>query len=87
MTYQHVQESAGLQGDLGQPLIGVIAEEQGPFPISSINLFAPGGPLVKVERVVEDARCGHDDNHFAAGFAKVIRAAQNAELRRGPDLG
>jgi hypothetical protein len=29
MTYQHVQESASLQGDFGQPLIGVIAEEQG----------------------------------------------------------
>jgi hypothetical protein len=29
MKYQYVQESAGLQGDLGQPLIGVIAEEQG----------------------------------------------------------
>jgi hypothetical protein len=29
MTYQHVQEFASLQGDLGQPLIGVIAEEQG----------------------------------------------------------
>jgi hypothetical protein len=29
MTYQHVQEVASLQGDLGQPLIGVIAEEQG----------------------------------------------------------
>jgi hypothetical protein len=29
MTYQHVQESASLQGDLGQPLIGVIAEEEG----------------------------------------------------------
>jgi hypothetical protein len=29
MTYQHVQEFAGLQGDLGQPLIGVITEEQG----------------------------------------------------------
>jgi hypothetical protein len=29
MTYQHVQKSAGLQGDPGQPLIGVIAEEQG----------------------------------------------------------
>jgi hypothetical protein len=29
MTYQHVQEFAGLQGDLGQPRIGVIAEEQG----------------------------------------------------------
>ncbi len=29
MTYQPVQEFASLQGDLGQPLIGVIAEEQG----------------------------------------------------------
>ena len=29
MKYQHVQEFASLQGDLGQPLIGVIAEEQG----------------------------------------------------------
>ena len=29
MKYQHVQELASLQGDLGQPLIGVIAEEQG----------------------------------------------------------
>ena len=29
MTYQHVRESASLQGDLGQPLIGVIAEEKG----------------------------------------------------------
>jgi DNA/RNA-binding domain of Phe-tRNA-synthetase-like protein len=29
MKYQYVQESAGLQGDRGQPLIGVIAEEQG----------------------------------------------------------
>jgi hypothetical protein len=29
MTYQHVQEFASLQGDPGQPLIGVIAEEQG----------------------------------------------------------
>ena len=29
MTYQRVQEPANLQGDLGQPLIGVIAEEQG----------------------------------------------------------
>jgi hypothetical protein len=29
MTYQHVQELASLQGDPGQPLIGVIAEEQG----------------------------------------------------------
>src|SRR5437763_8381436 len=29
MTYQHVQEVASLKGDLGQPLIGVIAEEQG----------------------------------------------------------
>jgi hypothetical protein len=29
MTYQHAQEFANLQGDPGQPLIGVIAEEQG----------------------------------------------------------
>jgi hypothetical protein len=29
MTYQHVREFTGLQGDPGQPLIGVIAEEQG----------------------------------------------------------
>jgi hypothetical protein len=29
MTYQQVQEFASLQGNLGQPLIGVIAEEQG----------------------------------------------------------
>jgi DNA/RNA-binding domain of Phe-tRNA-synthetase-like protein len=29
MTYQHAQEFASLQGDRGQPLIGVIAEEQG----------------------------------------------------------
>jgi hypothetical protein len=29
MTYQHVPEFASLQGDPGQPLIGVIAEEQG----------------------------------------------------------
>ena len=29
MTYQPVQELASLQGDPGQPLIGVIAEEQG----------------------------------------------------------
>ena len=29
MTYQRVQEFASLQGDPGQPLIGVIAEEQG----------------------------------------------------------
>jgi hypothetical protein len=29
MTYQHTQEFASLQGDPGQPLIGVIAEEQG----------------------------------------------------------
>jgi hypothetical protein len=29
MTYQHVQEFTSLQGDLGQPLIGVIAEDQG----------------------------------------------------------
>ncbi len=29
MPHQHIQEFASLQGDLGQPLIGVIAEEQG----------------------------------------------------------
>jgi hypothetical protein len=29
MTHQYVQEFASLQGDPGQPLIGVIAEEQG----------------------------------------------------------
>jgi hypothetical protein len=29
MTYQHIQEPASLQGDLGQPLIGIIAEEEG----------------------------------------------------------
>jgi DNA/RNA-binding domain of Phe-tRNA-synthetase-like protein len=29
MTYQHVQEFTSLQGDLGQSLIGVIAEDQG----------------------------------------------------------
>jgi hypothetical protein len=29
MTYQPVQEFASLQGDIGQPLIGVIAEEEG----------------------------------------------------------
>jgi hypothetical protein len=29
MTYQPVRESASLQGDFGQPLIGVIAEEKG----------------------------------------------------------
>ncbi len=29
MTYQHAQEFAGLQGDPDQPLVGVIAEEQG----------------------------------------------------------
>jgi len=29
MTHQHIQELTSLQGDLGQPLIGVITEEQG----------------------------------------------------------
>jgi hypothetical protein len=29
MTHQHVQEFTSLQSDPGQPLIGVIAEEQG----------------------------------------------------------
>jgi hypothetical protein len=29
MTYQQVQEFASLQGDPGQPLIGVMTEEQG----------------------------------------------------------
>jgi hypothetical protein len=29
MTYQQIQKFASLQGDPGQPLIGVIAEEQG----------------------------------------------------------
>jgi hypothetical protein len=29
MTHQYIQETASLQGDLGQPLIGIIAEEQG----------------------------------------------------------
>jgi hypothetical protein len=29
MTYQHAQEFASLQGDPGQALIGVIAEEKG----------------------------------------------------------
>jgi hypothetical protein len=46
MTYQHVQEFMSLQGDPGQPLIGVIAEEQGhevvryfiPFDISCFTM-------------------------------------------------
>ena len=29
MTYQYVQEFTSLQGDPGQPLIGVMTEEQG----------------------------------------------------------
>ena len=29
MTYQQVQEFASVQGDPGQPLIGVMTEEQG----------------------------------------------------------
>jgi hypothetical protein len=29
MTHQYIQKSASLQGDLGQPLIGIIAEEEG----------------------------------------------------------
>jgi hypothetical protein len=30
---------------------------------------------------------GHDDRHIAAGFAKIVCATQNAEMRHGPDLG
>ena len=29
MTYQHIQEFTSVQGDPGQPLIGVMTEEQG----------------------------------------------------------
>jgi hypothetical protein len=43
--------------------------------------------LFKGEGGVDHARFGHDEYPFAPGFAKVARATQNAELRRGPDLG
>jgi hypothetical protein len=64
------------------PYISDIYKSLGFVPQPSLRgLFRA---LFKGEGGVDHARFGHDDNHFAAGFAKVIRAAQNAELRRDP---
>ena len=45
--------------------------------------------LVKLKVVYTVLEFGrdHDECHFAADFAKVVCATQNAETRLGPDLG
>lgn len=55
-------------------------------PLGAVS-WRLGRLLAKVEGAVDHVRCSHDLYRLASGFAKGARAAQNAQLRLGPDRG
>ena len=60
---------------------------QRPGRTTAYAIIAPQLWLFEVKRGVLECGREHDERRFAARFAKVLCAAQNAELRHNPGLG